>query len=130
MPPERRTRRAENLALGRRGEEIAAAWLVARGFTILGRNLRVGRSELDLVALDHGTLVAIEVKTRSDHLAPERLVHDATLARFEAALATLQPSLAPRARSLRVDVVAVRWEVPGAGPEVRHFVGSVRCCGT
>ena len=44
------------------GEELAAHFLIRRGARILGRNLRVGRGELDLV--DFGTQRAVvEVKT-------------------------------------------------------------------
>ncbi|WP_372488094.1 YraN family protein [Rathayibacter caricis] len=36
--------------LGRRGEEIAAAHLRAKGFELLDRNWRVREGELDIVA--------------------------------------------------------------------------------
>ena len=53
------------LANGRRGEEIASEWLTERGFQIVGTNVRVGRSELDIIA-ERGSLVVIcEVRTRS-----------------------------------------------------------------
>ena len=45
------------------GESVAARSLERRGATILARNVRVGRDEIDLVArVDHVT-VAVEVKT-------------------------------------------------------------------
>ncbi len=49
---------------GRAGESIAALFLEARGYTILARNLRVGRRELDLVAERGRLLLAVEVKWR------------------------------------------------------------------
>jgi putative endonuclease len=69
------------IALGKLGEQYAAAYLeqlgyhlVAANFTLpVGRNLRgaVVNAELDLVAYDHDTLCFIEVKTRgSDWFAP------------------------------------------------------------
>src|SRR5690606_19306000 len=36
--------------LGRRGEELAVEWLRAREWTILDRNFRLGRKEIDIVA--------------------------------------------------------------------------------
>lgn len=43
--------------------------LAAAGWTILGRNVRVGRGELDIVAVDHGppaVLAVVEVRWRRD----------------------------------------------------------------
>ena len=53
--------------LGLRGEEIAAAWLRELGFALVDRNARTKevRGELDLIAIDRGTLVFVEVKTLS-----------------------------------------------------------------
>lgn len=47
---------------GRQGEERAARHLERQGFTILDRNARLGRGELDIVARHGELLVFIEVK--------------------------------------------------------------------
>jgi len=52
-------------ALGAIGEEAAVRELRRRGYKIRDRNVRCPMGELDLVAEDHGTLVFLEVKTRS-----------------------------------------------------------------
>lgn len=49
---------------GRRGEEIAAAWLEARGLRVVARNWRAGRGEIDIVAREGPTVVFVEVKAR------------------------------------------------------------------
>ena len=49
---------------GREGEARAAAYLAARGLTILARNVRAPAGEIDLVALDGETLVFCEIRTR------------------------------------------------------------------
>jgi len=52
---------------GDAAENLAARHLVVSGWTVLGRNLRVGRGELDILAIDPGpppTLVAVEVRWR------------------------------------------------------------------
>ena len=51
--------------LGKRGEELAAAFLESEGYTILDRNWRCPQGEIDLVALDGVDTVFVEVKTRS-----------------------------------------------------------------
>lgn len=50
--------------LGRRGEDLAAAALAARGFDVLDRNVRLAHAEVDLIARDAAGLVFVEVKTR------------------------------------------------------------------
>lgn len=48
---------------GQKGEQRAVHYLQRHGFTILGRNLRLGRGELDIVARQGDLLVFVEVKT-------------------------------------------------------------------
>lgn len=72
---------SSHLAVGKRGEELAAAYLEQAGLRIVAANfvIPVGRSrlgalinaEIDLVAYDGETLCFIEVKSRmSDWFAP------------------------------------------------------------
>jgi len=51
--------------LGEKGEKLAANYLEAEGYTIVARNWRINRAEVDIVAEKAGTLVFVEVKTRS-----------------------------------------------------------------
>lgn len=50
--------------IGRKGEDLAAGWLEARGFEILHRNWRTGRYEVDIIAVQEGVLHFVEVKTK------------------------------------------------------------------
>lgn len=50
--------------LGNWGESLAATHLQAHGYTILTRNWRCPRGEIDLIAQTDQTLVFVEVKTR------------------------------------------------------------------
>ena len=50
-------------------EERAARWLKERGYRILERNYRCRQGEIDLVAMDGGCLVFVEVKYRKDKRA-------------------------------------------------------------
>ncbi|MCU1546909.1 MAG: YraN family protein [Homoserinimonas sp.] len=53
--------------LGRRGEELAAKYLLQAGYVIVDRNWRCPQGEIDLVAFDSDgkETVFLEVKTRS-----------------------------------------------------------------
>jgi putative endonuclease len=60
-------RRTANQEAGDAAEKRVAGLLAARGWSILGRNIHVGRSELDIVAVDPGPparLVVVEVRWR------------------------------------------------------------------
>ena len=52
--------------LGKKGEQLAEEYLTGLGYTILVRNWRHGRYEIDLVTAKDGVLHFIEVKTRSN----------------------------------------------------------------
>lgn len=50
---------------GNIGEELAAQWLLQKGFCILARNWRYKHSEVDIIASQKNILHFIEVKTRN-----------------------------------------------------------------
>lgn len=55
---------ASHIETGKIGEELAACWLINKGFTILYRNWRVGKLEIDIIATKEDYIHFIEVKTR------------------------------------------------------------------
>jgi putative endonuclease len=62
--------------VGYKGEEIAARYLSTLGYKILGRNVRLAKDEIDIIAYDpiDRVIVFAEVKTRTilnDDFAPE-----------------------------------------------------------
>ena len=72
-------RRTHAQALGDAAEELVARRLEADGWRVLGRNVRIGRLELDLVAVDPGpppALAVVEVRWRAgrDFGLPEETV--------------------------------------------------------
>ena len=62
---------AGHLITGRAGEELAAAFLVEKGLAVVERNFRCPGGEIDLICRDRGTLVFVEVKTRSGDVRGE-----------------------------------------------------------
>ncbi len=53
-----------NKSAGDAAENLAAAYLAARGLRVLERNWRMKGGEIDLVCADGGTLVFVEVRLR------------------------------------------------------------------
>ena len=51
--------------LGEKGELLAADFLLKNGYTILEKNWRYVKAEIDIIAQKGTTLVIVEVKTRS-----------------------------------------------------------------
>lgn len=98
----------KNTETGRRGEEVAAAWLEARGFRVVERNWRSGHKEVDLVVESRYAVHIVEVKTLTPPLQalPAEKVDAAKQARLVAAARRL---IAERHidREVQFDVVAV-----------------------
>jgi len=97
---------------GRAAEEAAARYLIHDGWRLLGRNVRIGRGELDIVARRGPVLAFVEVKARRTHTcgAPEDAV-GAAKRRQVARLAELWLAARPWALKgvdeVRFDIVAV-----------------------
>ncbi len=60
--------------LGQRGEELAERFLRRTGLKAVACRYRTPVGELDLVMLDHDTVVFVEVKTRHDDRAADPAV--------------------------------------------------------
>ncbi len=108
--------------LGDRGEAIAGARLISAGWTLLARNYRLGRREIDLVAARHGLLAFIEVKTRSGSGfgGPEAAVNWRKRREIEAVAGHFVRLHRLGDVQLRFDAVGVRAGPYGHPPEVDH----------
>jgi putative endonuclease len=88
-------RQTERQRRGRSAEQLVADHLAAQGWVLLGTNVRVGRDEVDLLALEPGvpqTLVVVEVRSlrTSAFGAPEERVDRAKVRRLYRAVAALR----------------------------------------
>ena len=117
--------------LGDEAENLVAIRLIASGWQILGRNVRSGHGEIDIVAVDPGPpaeLVIVEVRWRGrrDFGLPEETFDRAKRARLWRAIVALLESgridAVPLPRlPVRVDLVVVEPPIrQGGEPRVRH----------
>jgi putative endonuclease len=96
-------------ALGDKGERVAAAYLEGKGYRILHRNYRFGRGEIDLIARKGGTIVFVEVKTRSSdsHGEPEEAVTPAKVRQIRKVASAYLAQRRIGECDCRFDVIAV-----------------------
>lgn len=107
-------------SVGHLGEGMAAQYFAWLGFAILGRNVREGPREIDLVVQDREWLIVVEVRSRgrTDYgRAEETVDRRKRLHLLRAGRAIWEKS--DRARRLRFDVIAIH--VDARGLTLRHF---------
>ena len=131
------TMRTEAQRAGDAAEALVASRLAAAGWRILGRNVRVGRAELDIVAVDPAQpprLVIVEVRSRAsrDFGLPEETVRaDKRIRLRRAAQAlrergTLADGTPVPPLALRLDLVVVEPPLQrGDPPRIRHHVAAI-----
>ena len=117
MSSVRQARGTASRLSGRRAEVLAAVWLMAKGYRILGFRLRTRQAEIDLLALRGKVLAVVEVKRRTSLMAALETVtldQRARLRRAGMAVVAGRPRLA--GASVRLDLIAL---APGKLP--RHI---------
>lgn len=121
----RLTRDLSRAELGRAGEQLAVAHLISRGWSIVGRNVRLGATgELDIVAREDETLVFCEVKTRRSFVTgvPQAAVTPTKLSRLRRLIGAYLMETAVPHRDVRLDVIAVH-ALPDGGHTIDHLMG-------
>ena len=53
------------VTIGRLGEDVAVEFFKKNGYTVIERNFRAGRNEIDIIVSDKNYLVFVEVKART-----------------------------------------------------------------
>ena len=109
--------------LGARGERAAAKYLRKQRYHIAATQARNVYGEIDIIAVDHKTVVFVEVKTRKSESAghpAEAVTQDKQRRIARSALAFLKHHNLLQA-SARFDVVAVIWPSHVARPEILHY---------
>ncbi|HEC66343.1 MAG TPA: YraN family protein [bacterium] len=112
--------------LGKKGEEIAAQYLEKKGYEIIGRNIRVGRGEIDIIAKNKRGIVFVEVKTRKFN--KEFSIFDSVgYAKKEKIIETCENWLYENnleREEWRIDFVGITFKVDGIF-EIEHLEGGI-----
>lgn len=114
---------SKRLALGQRGEALAAAYLEERGYTIVARNWRRPEGEIDLVVARDGLCVFVEVRSRTgvERGHPLETVNASKRARVLRAARLYLDEEKPPAAVFRFDVVGVTFSLDDTPPEILHI---------
>jgi putative endonuclease len=114
--------------LGKSAEDLVASRLKGAGWEVVQRNARTRHGELDIVALDRGTLVFVEVKAgrAGSAFGPERPVlsidfrKQARIRRLATAWMSKRRDL-PRYGEIRFDAIGVTYDWAGQITDYEHI---------
>lgn len=126
------TGRDARVGLGRRGEELAVAYLIRQGWEIVARNWRTRAGELDIIARDGQWLVFVEVRARragrrgATPLAgtPEESVTPRKQLQLSA-LADAYLFHFPFSGPVRIDIIAIELAADGSVARLNHIRDAV-----
>lgn len=118
---------ANRAAVGRSGEDAAADYLTRLGYRILERNWRCRAGEIDLIADDAGTLVFVEVRSRTNPARYGTAI-EAITARKRRQVREVAAVYITKSKYLaapvRCDAVAITFASDGAVAELKHVPGA------
>lgn len=115
----------ERTKFGNAAENIAEAFLVAKGLRLCARQYRCRFGEVDLVMQDGSETVFVEVKARhsNEYGYPEEAVTAQKIRKLHiAAYAYMNEHHLPETTSVRLDVVAISYNQKNQEPEIVHFI--------
>lgn len=110
----------ERIAIGKWGEDQAAAYLAQKGYQVLDRNIRTPHGEIDIAADLNGQTILIEVRTRTsswlgypeESITPRKKAHMLACAEFYCQQHNLD--------NWQIDMIAVEGK-PGVPARITHF---------
>ena len=111
-------------ALAQRAEALVAAHLEQHGFRVTGRNVRVGRLEIDIIARRHDLVVFCEVRGRSSDafMAPAASIDARKVERIRRAAATWLRGARLGPVDVRFDAAAVVFDQ--LEPRIDYYEGA------
>ena len=108
--------------LGKWGEDLAVAFLQGQGYTIIERDWKSGRRDIDIIAKDEtGTIVFVEVKTRRNRLfgEPEEAIDYRKMQSLQQAINHYIKFRCING-NVRFDIISIVGTI-GTEPEINHI---------
>ena len=104
---------------GRKGENLAAEYLVRQGYRVVEKNYRFKKSEIDLICQKDGLLIFVEVKTRSSRIfgQPESFVSEAQ----KAAIIRAAEQICWRWTGMMISVL-ILWQSSVINRKKRYYI--------
>lgn len=111
---------SQSKELGKKGEELAVAFLEEKGYHIIARNWKYHKAEVDIIAEIDDLLVFVEVKTRSstDFGKPHEFLKPPQIKRLTTAANAFCVQF-NRKEEVRFDIVAIG--IKKSVPEIEHI---------
>jgi putative endonuclease len=109
--------------IGKEGEDIAAKYLIEKGFNIVARNYHYStKGEIDIVANDKNQLVFIEVKSRInlEYGEPEYAINPKKIRQIKKMAELYLFDKEIEEADCRFDIVAIILG-DGKNPEINHY---------
>ena len=118
---------ARQQRIGRWGEDLAAKYLLDRGYQIIARNERTPYGEFDLIAKLADLVVFIEVKTRFSESfgLPEISVNQSKARHILDSVQFYLQNNPEMDCAWRVDVIAILRKAGGIPPEIVVFENAI-----
>lgn len=112
-----------NRSLGQHGENLAAEYLRKNGYQIMERNYRTRCGEVDIICLNGGELIFVEVKTRRSTRfgSPEEAITCRKKEHIKKAALSYLGQEGKSCHSIRFDVITI---LMGPSPVVNHIQGA------
>ncbi|OGU85044.1 MAG: YraN family protein [Ignavibacteria bacterium RBG_16_35_7] len=112
---------------GDKGEDLAVELLESKSYTIIKRNYRYGKGEIDIIAKDpqEEGLVFIEVKSRKslEYGSPEEAITKNKIKQLKRIAELYLYENEIKEILCRFDVIAILM-LPGEKPQIEHYVNA------
>ena len=112
--------------IGNFGEKIAADYLIEKGYLLLDRNYHTRYGELDLVMLEDGIVVFVEVKTRTSETFghPEESITQSKLEHLQNAGLLWLQAHPESSDDWRIDAISILMHRNGNIQDIKHFINA------